>query len=287
MGFTKTEGFTDKQKRIADLAKVLAHPARIAIIQHLLKAKSCVCGDLVEVLPLAQATVSQHLKELKQIGILHGEINPPRVCYCINETVWQEAKTILGEILRQKWLLQIGKRILVFYVLINRNIAMNSSNPMNWQAFKNRLLENPDQVLQFQYGENLFVDTSYHITEIKQAPIVSVDCGGVMNSWTELIVQLWEPPVAETERAMKVSKTLSIINLVEKSLPLNPNAMVKIEFGNSKFDTCQMYPGEFYTEGDACTVNLVPDFTQCKALSRNESYGTTTSAASCCGPVAG
>ena len=98
MGVTKTEVFTEKQNRIADLAKALAHPARIAIIQHLLKEKSCVCGDLVEVLPLAQATVSQHLKELKQIGILRGEINPPRVCYCINEPVWQEAKAIYGEI---------------------------------------------------------------------------------------------------------------------------------------------------------------------------------------------
>jgi len=98
MGVTKTQVFTDKQNRIADLAKALAHPARIAIIQHLLKEKSCVCGDLVEVLPLAQATVSQHLKELKNIGILHGEINPPRVCYCINETVWREAKAIFGEI---------------------------------------------------------------------------------------------------------------------------------------------------------------------------------------------
>ncbi|WP_254561099.1 ArsR/SmtB family transcription factor [Dyadobacter diqingensis] len=98
MGVTKTEVFTEKQNRIAELAKALAHPARIAIIQHLLKEKSCVCGDLVEVLPLAQATVSQHLKELKQIGILRGEINPPRVCYCINETVWQEAKVIFGEI---------------------------------------------------------------------------------------------------------------------------------------------------------------------------------------------
>ena len=98
MGVTKTQVFTDQQNRIADLAKALAHPARVAIIQHLLKEKSCVCGDLVEVLPLAQATVSQHLKELKNIGILHGEINPPRVCYCINETVWEEAKVIFGEI---------------------------------------------------------------------------------------------------------------------------------------------------------------------------------------------
>jgi len=98
MGVTKTQVFTDKQNRIADLAKALSHPARVAIIQHLLKVNSCVCGDLVEVLPLAQATVSQHLKELKNIGIIHGEINPPRVCYCINETVWEEARLIFGEI---------------------------------------------------------------------------------------------------------------------------------------------------------------------------------------------
>lgn len=102
MGVTKTQVFTDKQNRIADLAKALAHPARVAIIQHLLKVNSCVCGDLVEVLPLAQATVSQHLKELKQIGIIQGEINPPRVCYCINEDVWQEAKAIFGNLFETK-----------------------------------------------------------------------------------------------------------------------------------------------------------------------------------------
>lgn len=102
MGVTKTQVFTEKQNRIAELAKALAHPARVAIIQHLLREKSCVCGDLVEVLPLAQATVSQHLKELKQSGIIHGEINPPRVCYCINEKVWEEAKAMFGEILESE-----------------------------------------------------------------------------------------------------------------------------------------------------------------------------------------
>ena len=98
MGVTKALVFTEEQYRIAELVKALAHPARIAIIQHLLKEKSCVCGDLVEVLPLAQATVSQHLKELKQIGLIKGEINPPRVCYCINEPVWEEAKAVFDAI---------------------------------------------------------------------------------------------------------------------------------------------------------------------------------------------
>ena len=155
---------------------------------------------------------------------------------------------------------------------------------MNWQAFKSTLLENPDKILQFQYAEGEYVDASYHITEIKQAPIVSVDCGGVMNSWTEIIVQLWEPSVAETERAMKVSKALSIISLVEKSLLLNPLGVVKIEFGNSKFDTRQMYPSEFIAEGDSFTVNLAADFTQCKAITRGQSCGTTLSGEECCTP---
>jgi len=162
---------------------------------------------------------------------------------------------------------------------------MNSATPMNWQAFKSTLLQNPDKHLQFQYEEGRFVDASFHITEIKQAPIVSVDCGGKMNSWTEVIIQLWEPSVQEADRSMTVSKALSIINLVEKSLPLNPLATVKIEFGNSRFDTRQMYPGEFITDGETFTVNLTPDFTQCKALTRGQSCGVTPAGESCCSPA--
>ncbi|NIJ55518.1 DUF6428 family protein [Dyadobacter arcticus] len=153
---------------------------------------------------------------------------------------------------------------------------MNQLHPMTWGEFKGTLEQNPDLHLQFQYEGDKFVDSSFHITEIKQAPIVSVDCGGQMNSWTEVIVQLWEPSITKANRSMQVRKALKIVNLVEKSLPLNPNATVKIEFGNSKFDTRQMYPGEFVAGGEAFTVNLVPDFTQCKALTRNQSCGTTS-----------
>lgn len=98
MGLTKTEVFTGEQNRIADLAKAFAHPARVAILQLLVARKACVCGDLVDELDLAQATVSQHLKELKRIGIIQGEINPPRVCYCINPLVWEEAQRAFGAI---------------------------------------------------------------------------------------------------------------------------------------------------------------------------------------------
>jgi hypothetical protein len=161
---------------------------------------------------------------------------------------------------------------------------MNTTALTNWQTFKNKLQEHPEQTLQFQYAEGKFVDASYHITEIKQAPIVSVDCGGVMNSWTEVILQLWEPSAKESSSAMQVSKALSIVQLVEKTLPLNPLAIVKIEFGNSQFDTRQMYPGEFILEGENLIVNLSPDFTQCKAIERGGSCGTTTSREECCAP---
>jgi DNA-binding transcriptional ArsR family regulator len=95
MGVTKTENFSAKQNQLASMAKALAHPARIAILEHLLKHQTCICGDLVEELPLAQATVSQHLKELKAVGIIKGEIEGTSVCYCINDTVWEEARDML------------------------------------------------------------------------------------------------------------------------------------------------------------------------------------------------
>lgn len=99
MGLTKTDLFTNQQNRVAELAKAFAHPARVAILQLLAEKKACVCGDLVDELPLAQATVSQHLKELKRIGIIKGDIDPPRVCYCINEPVWEEARKVFGQVL--------------------------------------------------------------------------------------------------------------------------------------------------------------------------------------------
>jgi DNA-binding transcriptional ArsR family regulator len=92
MGITKTEIFTSKQNKLATLLKALAHPARIAIIQHLVKAEHCICGDIVEELGLAQATISQHLKELKAIGIIKGCVEGTSVSYCIDEKVWQQVK---------------------------------------------------------------------------------------------------------------------------------------------------------------------------------------------------
>lgn len=92
MGLTKTAMFTEKQNKLAQMMKALAHPARITIIQHLLKARACICGDLVEELGLAQATISQHLKELKTIGLIQGTIEGTSVCYCIDPKVWKQYK---------------------------------------------------------------------------------------------------------------------------------------------------------------------------------------------------
>ncbi|HEY0176140.1 MAG TPA: DUF6428 family protein [Pedobacter sp.] len=163
---------------------------------------------------------------------------------------------------------------------------MNTIELTTWNTFKTILQQNPDLSLQFQYGEGNYVDASYHITEIKQAPIVSVDCGGVMNTWTEIIIQLWEPEEKSAERAMQVHKALSIVSLVEKSLPLNPLGIVKIEFGNSVYETRQMYPGNMTVEGDNLVVSLTRDFTQCKAIGRGGSCGTTVSGEECCTPAA-
>lgn len=98
MGLSKTEKFTEKQNRMAVLAKALGHPARIAIIEYLTRAQSCVCGDIVNELPLSQSTVSQHLKELKEAGLIKGTIDGPSVCYCINAEVWESAKNQFGDL---------------------------------------------------------------------------------------------------------------------------------------------------------------------------------------------
>lgn len=93
MGTSKKEIFTTEQNQLADYARALAHPARVAILQHLVKTNQCICGDLVGELGLAQATVSQHLKELKKAGIIKGNITGTSVCYCIDSTIWNTLNT--------------------------------------------------------------------------------------------------------------------------------------------------------------------------------------------------
>ena len=108
MGASKTEHFTAHQNQIALLAKAMGHPARIAILEFLLKSKSCICGDIVNELPLAQPTVSQHLKELQNAGLIKGNIEGNAICYCINEEGFEKIKA--------------------FFETLTPNVLPNSSN---------------------------------------------------------------------------------------------------------------------------------------------------------------
>ncbi len=98
MGITKTQHFSAAQNELAILAKAIGHPARVAILQHLIKVNSCICGDLVNELPLAQPTISQHLKELKNAGLIKGNIEGNAICYCLNEAGFEKIKTFFENI---------------------------------------------------------------------------------------------------------------------------------------------------------------------------------------------
>ena len=97
MGITKSEMFTEEQNHLAAIAKVLGHPARIAILEQILKTESCICGELVDEIGLAQPTISQHLRELKSVGLIKGNIDGTKVCYCINSEVWSDIQGLLSK----------------------------------------------------------------------------------------------------------------------------------------------------------------------------------------------
>ncbi len=99
MGLAKTEEFTVGQNELAMLGKALGHPARVAILQFLIQQKSCVCGDIVDEIPLSQSTVSQHLNELKKAGIIKGSIDGPSVCYCIDPIAWNRMGKVITVLL--------------------------------------------------------------------------------------------------------------------------------------------------------------------------------------------
>ncbi len=98
MGATKSHEFTLKENKQAKYAKALGHPARLAIIKLLINKQTCICGDIVKELPLSQSTVSQHLKELKDTGLIKGEIKGAKICYCINDKEWKAAQSSLDKL---------------------------------------------------------------------------------------------------------------------------------------------------------------------------------------------
>lgn len=101
MGLVRSEIFSDQQNEIASLAKAFGHPARVAILQHLFSINACVCGELVEEIGLAQATISQHLKELKSMGLIKGSIEGTSMCYCIDKENWSKMKSLVSDFLNQ------------------------------------------------------------------------------------------------------------------------------------------------------------------------------------------
>jgi ArsR family transcriptional regulator len=101
MAAAKKAVFRSDEQQFAAYAKALAHPARVAILKLLLKKNDCICGDIVDQLPLAQATISQHLKELKSAGLIQGTIDGPRVCYCVDHEALGKASIIFDKILKQ------------------------------------------------------------------------------------------------------------------------------------------------------------------------------------------
>jgi ArsR family transcriptional regulator len=98
MALSKSEEFTKTENKISGWAKVLSHPARIKILKILAQKNVCMCGDIVDLMPLAQATVSQHLKELKRVGFIKGEIEGPKICYCIDYSTLAEAQKKLNDL---------------------------------------------------------------------------------------------------------------------------------------------------------------------------------------------
>ncbi len=101
MAAHKREQFTPAEQQLAVIAKALGHPARVAILRLLAQRQSCVCGELVLELPISQSTVSQHLKELKTAGLVQGEVDGPRVCYCLDPVGWARARQLLGTLLAE------------------------------------------------------------------------------------------------------------------------------------------------------------------------------------------
>jgi DNA-binding transcriptional ArsR family regulator len=97
MGTTKSDQFTKEQNHVAQLAKAIGHPARLAILEYLFKMKSCVCGDIVDEIGLAQSTISQHLKALKDVGLIKGNIDGAKVCYCINKEKFNHLSRVLTQ----------------------------------------------------------------------------------------------------------------------------------------------------------------------------------------------
>jgi len=153
---------------------------------------------------------------------------------------------------------------------------------MKTSEFTQILRDNPEKSLFFEYHAGQFVRTDYHITEIKNVSYDTVDCGGILNKWNEVHIQLWENEIPEPDHAVDTVKALNIFDAVQKVRPTFQDTEIKFEYGNSSFPTAVLPVYQIKEAGNSLIVQLTADQTTCKAKDR-----ATTSeekAAACCGP---
>jgi len=132
MGLTKIEGFSESQILLAGYFKAISHPARIAIIKYLIENPECICNDIVKFIPLSQSTISQHLKELKTIGLIKGEILPPKVCYCIDFEVWEKFQNLIKDVFNSNNTInKNGNSKIELVINLNTNVRNSVNNNIN------------------------------------------------------------------------------------------------------------------------------------------------------------
>ena len=159
---------------------------------------------------------------------------------------------------------------------------------MNTQELLNLLNAHQDKSLLFEYSKNAFVGANYHITEVKNITIDSVDCGSGTDYWKETIIQLWESP-GETDKTeyMTVDKALAILSKVHRIKPMELSAEVKFEYSNSSFHTAQMFVSDFTLDNKQLILKLSINKTDCKAKEACATPAEEVKASSCCEPESG
>ena len=159
---------------------------------------------------------------------------------------------------------------------------------MNTQEFLNLLDEHQDKSLLFEYSKEAFVGANYHITEVKNVTVDTVDCGSGTDYWKETIIQLWESP-SELDKTefMTAQKALSILSKVHRIKPMDLSAEVKFEYSNSSFHTAQMFVSDFTLDNKKLVLKLSINKTDCKAKDTCGVVEEEVQASACCEPSSG
>lgn len=144
---------------------------------------------------------------------------------------------------------------------------------MNWTELLTEIKNHPEHTIAFRWTEDYVIRNGYHLTEIKMVAVNSVDCGGTMNAWREIVLQLWIPDDMQAQEVLTAKKFLQITSTVEALMPLDGHLPVKIEFGNTEHETRQVAIASVTTNERELLFTTAPELPQCKALDRGESCG--------------